>query len=287
MKGKGGLGRGLDALIPSAPSAVVSRASEVDVEAIVPNPWQPRRNAEKTALAELADSIRQYGLLQPLVVTATADGLYQLIAGERRWQAAKMAGLQSVPVIVREATPQEALELALIENIQRADLSPLEEAAAYRRLTDEFGLTQEQVAQRVGKGRVSVANSLRLLGLPAEAKDALATGEITEGHARAILRVTDVPGQLLVLHTIMEKGLSVRQAEEFARRLAEDLARVPRPGRAPGQKNAETAALEQDLIRALGTKVELFQSRKGGKVVIHFFSEEEFNSLYERLMPPT
>ncbi|MDA8217080.1 MAG: ParB/RepB/Spo0J family partition protein [Dehalococcoidales bacterium] len=287
MKGKGGLGRGLDALIPSAPSAVVSRASEVDVEAIVPNPWQPRRNAEKTALAELADSIRQYGLLQPLVVTATADGLYQLIAGERRWQAAKMAGLQSVPVIVREATPQEALELALIENIQRADLNPLEEAAAYRRLTDEFGLTQEQVAQRVGKGRVSVANSLRLLGLPPEAKEALATGEITEGHARAILRVTDVPGQLLVLHTIMEKGLSVRQAEEFARRLAEDLARVPRPGRAPSQKNAETAALEQDLIRALGTKVELFQSRKGGKVVIHFFSEEEFNSLYERLVPPT
>ncbi len=274
---KGGLGRGLGALIPSAAASV---ATEIDVDAIVPNPWQPRRNADAAALQELAESIREHGLLQPLIVSATADGLYQLIAGERRWLAAKLAGLNRVPAIVREATAEEALALALVENIQRADLNPLEEAAAYRRLIDEFGLTQEQVAKRVGRGRVSVANSLRLLGLPTEAREALARGEISEGHARAILMVADAPGQLLLLRAILDKGLSVRKAEELARRLQADA--VPRARSAP-TRSAEAAALERSLMAALGTKVELYRSRKGGKVVIHFYSEEELNALYERL----
>jgi ParB family chromosome partitioning protein len=276
-RGIGGLGRGLEALIPAASASV---ASEVEIDEIVPNPWQPRRGADAEALEELAASIRQYGVLQPLVVTRLEDGRYQLIAGERRWLASKIAGLKKVPAIVREATPQEALELALVENIQRADLNPLEEAAAYRRLADEFGLTQEQIAQRVGRGRVSVANSLRLLGLPAEAKEALAAGKITEGHARAILRVPDVPGQLVVLNTILERDLSVRQAEELARRLVEDGGRR----RAPRSKSPETVALERNLMASLGTKVDLYHSRKGGKVVIYFYSDEELQALYERLV---
>ncbi|MHB1004577.1 MAG: ParB/RepB/Spo0J family partition protein [Chloroflexota bacterium] len=275
---KGGLGRGLDALIPSAMATITM---ELELDVIVPNPWQPRRRAEAEALQELADSIREHGLLQPLVVTTTEDGQYQLIAGERRWLAAKMAGLERVPAIVREATPEEALALALVENLQRADLNPLEEAIAFRRLIDEFDLTQEQVAQRVGRGRVSVANSLRLLGLPAEAKEALAAGKITEGHARAILQVSDAPGQLLVLNLTMEKDLSVRQAEELARRLAADADALRK--RIRKEKTPEAAALEHQMMVSLGTKVELFHSRKGGKVVIHYYSEEELQSLYERL----
>jgi ParB family transcriptional regulator, chromosome partitioning protein len=257
---------------------------EVELEAIVPNPWQPRHAAESAALEDLANSIRQHGILQPLVVTALGEGRYQLIAGERRWQAAKRAGLAQVPVLVREATPEEALELALVENIQRADLNPLEEATAYRRLLDEFGLTQELVAQRVGRSRVSVANSLRLLGLPLEVKEALGAGRISEGHARAILQVPDAPGQLLVLRYVEEKGLSVRQAEELARRLVADgLAAHAQHAAGARVKSPEAAALERELMVSLGTKVELFHSRKGGKVVIHFYSEEELEALRERL----
>ena len=254
------------------------------MEAIEPNPWQPRQGAETAAIEELAESIREHGLLQPLLVSALPDGRYQLIAGERRWHAARLAGLRQVPAVVREASPEEALELALVENIQRADLNPLEEAAAYRRLLDEFDLTQEQVAQRVGRGRVSVANSLRLLGLPLEVKDALRAGQISEGHARAMLQVADAPGQLLLLQVVLDKGLSVRQAEELARRLAED-GRARRASAAGARRKAPRAeALERELMGALGTKVELFQSRKGGKMVIHFYSEEELQALYDRLV---
>ena len=280
-RAKGGLGRGLEALIPSE---VTNGVAEIDVDAIVPNPWQPRRGSDAAALAELAESIRQHGILQPLVVSATEEGRYQLIAGERRWHAAKLAGLNRVPALIREATPEQALALALVENIQRADLNPLEEAAAYRQLLDEFGLTQEEVAQRVGRGRVSVANSLRLLGLPEEAKVALAAGQISEGHARAILQVPDAPGQLLMLRWVLDKALSVRQAEELARRLAADGLEARARRGAGGAKSPEAAALERELMASLGTKVELFHSRKGGKVVIHFYSEEELQSLRERLI---
>jgi ParB family transcriptional regulator, chromosome partitioning protein len=279
---KSRLGRGLDALIPGASNG--GGGTEIDVDAISPNPWQPRHELAPESLAELVASIRAHGILQPLVVSATADGGYQLIAGERRWQAAKLAGLSKVPAVVREASPEEALELALVENIQRSDLGPLEEAIAYKRLLDEFGLTQEQVAQRVGRGRVSVANSLRLLGLPLEVKEALAAAEISEGHARAILQVADVPGQLLILRAIREKALSVRQAEELARRLLEDGSAARRVRSGAARKTAETLALERNMMTSLGTKVELFHSRKGGKVVIHYYSEEELQALYERLV---
>ena len=283
-----GLGRGLGALIPGGEAA--PGLSEVDVQRIVPNPRQPRGQLDPDSLRELADSIREHGLIQPLIVTrlepedATpdqgAEPRYQLIAGERRWQAAQMAGLKRVPVVVKEATPQETLELALVENIQRADLNPLEEASAYQQLVDEFGLTQEQIATRVGRSRSSVANSLRLLGLPEEIKVPLAQGRISEGHARAILGLTDMETQLLVLKAIIQRSLSVRQTEELVRRLSAEKPAKPRAKR-PAM---ETTALETAFRSALGTKVNLVRSKKGGKLVIHFYSEEELQQLYDLIV---
>jgi ParB family chromosome partitioning protein len=217
-----GLGKGLGALIP-ATEVSGPGISEAALDLIVPNPMQPRQALDAEALQELADSIREHGLIQPLIVTGiqdpASDAEYQIIVGERRWEAAKMAGLTKVPVIVKEATPQEMLELALVENIQRADLNPLEEAAAYRQLMDDFGLTQKQVSEKVGKSRVTVANSVRLLRLPNEIKQALAEGRISEGHARALLALNKQADQLKVLRAIVKRGLSVRQTEEMVRRV--------------------------------------------------------------------
>ena len=282
---RGGLGRGLDALIPSGePTPGLKRVS---IEAIVPNPRQPRTVFDPEALQELADSIRQLGLIQPPIVqqVQASDGLvsaprYQLITGERRWRAARLAGLQHVDVIVKEATPQEMLELALVENIQRADLNPLEEAQAYQQLADEFGLTQERIAERVGRSRVSVANTMRLLRLPQEVKEALVAARISEGHARALLMLDDEDEQLLVLRTTIKKRLSVRQTEELVRRLQTATQTADRQrGRSP-----ETEALEREFRDGLGTRVDLFRSRKGGRLVIHFYSEEDLQALYERIL---
>lgn len=280
-KSRSGLGKGLGALIPITAPTV----RQIAVEDVIPNPRQPRQRMEAGPLQELADSIRQHGLLQPLVVTevwdddASLTAKYQLIAGERRWQAAKMAGLTTVPAIVKEATPEETLALALVENIQRADLNPLEEAAAYRQLTEEFGLTQEQVAAQVGKSRAAVTNSLRLLRLPEEVKEALAAEEISEGHARALLGLESAAAQITALAMVRRRGLSVRQTEELVRRLMS-----PKRGPAPRAPSPELAVLEDSLRRALGTKVELHQKRKGGRIVIHYYSDEELQSLYERLV---
>jgi len=280
-----GLGRGLSALIPGADA--LSGLIEAKVADIAPNPRQPRHDLDADALQQLASSIREHGLLQPLIVTETSAGelqsgpRYQIIAGERRWRAAKLAGLESVPVLVKEATPQETLELALVENIQRADLNALEEANAYQQLVDEFGLTQQQVAQRVGRSRVSVTNSLRLLHLQAEIRDALQAGRITEGHARALLGLDDERLQLRVLHAIQKQALSVRQTEELVRRLAAG-AQAQRPA-ARGQ-TPETRALENRFRQSLGTQVHLFRSRRGGRVVIHFYSEEELQAIFERIV---
>ncbi|HID61537.1 MAG TPA: ParB/RepB/Spo0J family partition protein [Anaerolineae bacterium] len=274
-----GLGKGLGALIP-ATEVSGPGMSEVAVDLIVPNPMQPRQALDAEALQELADSIREHGLIQPLIVTSVqdpaSDAQYQIIAGERRWEAAKMAGLTRVPVIVKEATPQEMLELALVENIQRADLNPLEEAAAYRQLMDDFGLTQEQVAEKVGKSRVTVANSVRLLRLPDEVKRALAEAQISEGHARALLALNKRAEQLKVLEAVVKKGLNVRQTEEMVRRVAAGTQR--RRGDEP--PSPETEALENEFRNALGTKVRLFRSKKGGKLVIQFYSEEELDAIY-------
>jgi ParB family chromosome partitioning protein len=280
-KSKRGLGKGLEALIPPT-SDQHPGAAEVDLDAISPNPMQPRQPVPPDDLEELAESIREHGLIQPLVVTRSEEGAYQLIAGERRWRAAGMAGLTSVPVVIKEASPQQMLELALVENIQRADLNPLEEAEAYRQLADEFELTQEQIAQRVAKSRVAVANSLRLLRLPEGAKVALAGGEISEGHARALLGVKDQKLQLKVLDQIRKRGLNVRQTEELVRRLNQGDAK-PRPK--PATSSPETKALEDDFRRALGTRVSLSQSsRGGGRLVIQFYSDEELERIYDLIV---
>ncbi len=296
---KHGLGRGLGALIPPGmATALAQGVREVLVAAIAPNPRQPRHKMDPEALRGLADSIKEHGLIQPLIVTPAPESTelaprYQLIAGERRWTAAKLAGLERVPVIVRGATPQEMLELALVENIQRADLNPLEEAAAYRSLMDDFGLTQEQVAAKVGKNRTTVANALRLLKLPPDIQIALADESISEGHARAILTVTDEQRQKALLRAVIDGGLSVRQTEEAARRANEEPkskahaapARIAAPpARAERDMPAATRALEDDFRKALGTKVQVSRSRRGGKIVVYFYSEEELEAVYEKVI---
>jgi ParB family chromosome partitioning protein len=276
MTKKRGLGKGLGALIP----VIEPGPTELPVDAIVPNPLQPRQKMAPQELEELAASIREHGLIQPLIVSQVSDAeaqRYQLIAGERRLEAARLAGLTRVPVIIREATPQEMLELALVENIQRADLNPLEQATAYRHLMDDFGLTQEQVSERVGKSRVAVANSVRLLRLPDEIKSSLAQGQITEGHARAVLGLDEPDDQRKVWKAILKRGLNVRQTEEMVRRLVSG----PKPKRPEQSSSPETKALEERFREALGTKVQLFRSKRGGRLVIHFYSEEELQAFYD------
>jgi ParB family chromosome partitioning protein len=277
MGRRSGLGKGLESLIPVAEEPAAG-LTQVPVSTIAPNPMQPRTVLDPDALAELAASIREHGLIQPLIVTQQGPERYQLIAGERRWQAARLAGLPTVPVIVKEATPQQALELALVENIQRADLNPLEEASAFRQLVEEFGLTQEQVAARVGKSRVAVTNTMRLLRLPAEVKQALADGTLHEGHARALLALPTPEAQLAALKVVVKRALSVRQTEELVRRLLAE----PLPKKLERPANPETEALEEEFRETLGTKVTLYRSRKGqGRLVIHFYSEEELQAIYD------
>ncbi len=281
---KRGLGRGLDTLIPPATPPPQAEVIEVDIDRISPNPYQPRHALAPESLRELAESIREHGVIQPLIVRQADEGLpasYTLIAGERRWAAARLAGRLTVPVIVKEATPQAMLELALVENLQRTDLNPLEAAAAYRQLVEEFGLTQEQVAARVGKARVTVTQTMRLLRLPAAIQAHLAAGEISEGHARALLPLESEAQQFQVVKLIRERGLNVRQVEELVRRLVahDPPAMSPRPETAP-----ETQAIEDAFRNALGTKVELSRSRKGGRLVIYFYSEEELQGIYDLIV---
>jgi len=279
-----GLGKGLDALIPQAEPALGLR--KVSIDAITPNPLQPRSVFDQESLQELADSIREVGLIQPLIVQkvqeddAAQPPRYQLITGERRWRAAQMAGLRHVDVVIKDVSPREMLELALVENIQRADLNPLEEAQAYAHLVEAFGLTQEQVAARVGRSRVSITNTMRLLKLPGDVRELLLSGRLTEGHARALLMLEGEAEQSLVAREAVRRGLSVRQVEELVRRRQASAVEEPRSvGRSP-----ETEALEKEFREAMGTRVELFRSRKGGRLVIHFYSEEDLQALYDRLV---
>jgi ParB family chromosome partitioning protein len=282
---KGGLGRGLGALIPAAePASAVPATPEVDIDAIAPNPYQPRALLDPEALQTLAASIRAIGIVQPLVVTEGPErGRYVLIAGERRWRAARLAGLTAVPIVVKEAAPRHMLELALVENVVRADLSPLEEAAAYRQLIDDFGLTQAAIAERVGRSRVSITNTLRLLAAPDAVQAALSAGEITEGHARALLGLPSAADQIGALEVIVERNLTVRQTEELVRRWLD--------GGAPERKPAPKALppVEQAFVDriggALGARVSLRRGRAGGgALTIHFSTDEELNAFYGRLV---
>ena len=276
---KRGLGRGLDALIPVSETS--AGVSQLPVSAIGRNPRQPRTRLDPTELEELANSIREHGVIQPLVVAQSAyPGQYTLITGERRLEAARLAGLPTVPALIREATDQQLLELALVENIQRSDLGPLETAHAYKHLAEDFGLSHEEIAAKVGKKRVTVTNTLRLLKLPARLLDALASGQITEGHARALLALPNPQAQTAAFATVVNKGLNVRQTEELVRRLlGQQDARPAKPTR-----QAESDALASRLREALGTKVALRRGRKGGTIIIHFYSDEELNAIAEAIL---
>jgi len=273
VNNKFGLGRGLDSLIPTSDnddSAREAGDTALDPALIDPNPHQPRTSFDEAPLAELAASIREYGILQPLLVSRAEKGRYQLIAGERRLRAAKLAGLTEVPVIFRTLDEQQKLELAIIENVQRENLNPLEAALSYRRLMDEFNLSQEDAAKKVGKARSTVANSLRLLTLPAEIKQGLIEGKITEGHARSILAIEDRADQLNFYGSILSEGMNVRQAESHV----QESSPMARKHIDPNVK-----AAEKKLSETLGTKVRI----RPKQVVIEYYSQEDLDRIFDTI----
>jgi ParB family chromosome partitioning protein len=273
------LGKGLSALLPEPKTpAVPPSAAEVSVERLEPNPHQPRAALDPTRLADLAASIRQSGVVQPILVRPRGDR-FQIIAGERRWRAAREAGLASVPVTVRDVPDTELLELALVENLQREELNPLEEAQAFQSLQTEFHLTQEDIARRVGRERSTVANTLRLLRLPRELRDLVGTGRLEAGHARALLALGRADDQVALGREAARKGLSVREVE---RRVA--LARAPRKSTATRGKDANTRAAEQRLRSALGSRVEVVRRGRGGALRISFKNETELQRLFDLLL---
>ncbi len=281
------LGRGLSALIPKGTSLDTPADRQVPISEIRPNPRQPRRYFNAAKIVELSESIRNQGLLQPLVVRKIPQG-YELILGERRFRAAQRAQLERVPVIVKEVSDAESLEMALVENIQREELTPIEEALAYRQLMDEFHLTQEQVAQRVGKSRPVVTNLLRVLNLPEEIKENVDKGALTVGHARALLALNFPEQQLEMARRIMADGLSVRATETLVSQA--NITEEPPVELAAPEKptviqrtDVYLKAVEEDLTRSLGTKVRLISRKKGGKVEIEYYSNEELEGLVQRL----
>jgi ParB family transcriptional regulator, chromosome partitioning protein len=284
MARKGGLGKGLDALIPSGTSQPeqIGGAAEVPTNQVVPNPRQPRLQMDETELQGLADSIREHGVLQPLVVSYDQQrDQYILIAGERRLRASQLAGLDTVPVIVRQASEQQRLELALIENVQRADLSPLETAEAYHHLIDEFGLTHEEVSARVGKSRESVTNTHRLVKLPDEIKHGLAEGFITEGHARALLSLEDNPAMMIEIYkTVVDRKLSVRQTEALVKEVGSYRPRKTKRKDVP----AEVQEMEDQLRKYLGTRIKLRYGKDGGSLTIYYFSDEDLNTMITKIL---
>ena len=270
---------------PPAPAARGVGSNEVDIDLISPNPEQPRTNFEPEKLRELSHSIMEHGIIQPLVVSRDPDGGFRLIAGERRLQAARLAGLNTVPVVIRDAVDAELLELALIENIQRADLNAIEEAMAYRRLTEEYGLTQEEAARRVGKSRVTVANALRLLQLEPEIRRSLIAGEITEGHARALLGLSDNKGRMNAWREVVKRALSVRDTEGLVRRaLNSEPATQNTAGAATARRDAGMADIESRLRNALSTRVSVVPQRRGARITIDCFSAEEFEHVIEYIL---
>ena len=289
MSRASGLGKGLDALLPDDPGRGAGPET-CPIDKISPNPHQPRKGMDDGPLQELADSIRENGIIQPLVVREKEDGSgYEIIAGERRWRAAQLAGLSEVPIVVREAGEQARLELAIIENIQRQDLNPLEEAMAYRQLIDEFSLTQDEVARKVGKDRSTVANVLRILQLPDYAKASLSAGRMSPGHARVLLSLAQAPEAMRRLHDrIVSEGISVREAEKSAKKMKQELGfGGGRPAAAKSRRTPEEhalpesycRALQNDLVRALGTRVRIVQAGSRGKVEIEYYSPDDLDRL--------
>jgi len=274
------LGRGLSALIPEAPVAppTVERGLDVDTDLLRPNPHQPRGQVDDSRIEDLARSIRSHGVIQPIVVRRAADGAYEIVAGERRWRASQRAGLLKVPVVIRDVPDDRLLAAALIENIQREDLNPIEEAQAYRRLADDLGLTQDQIADAVGKDRSSIANHVRLLRLPNEIRENLAAGALSMGHARAILGLADEAAQLRVSRDVVAKHLSVRETEALVAKAGQ-----PPVKRAEQPKDVHTRAAEDRLRFSLGTRARIVRKGRGGKIEIDFTNENELQRLFEYL----
>jgi ParB family chromosome partitioning protein len=273
------LGKGLGALIPErgAPEGEARRPPQTcGIDEVQPNPFQPRKIFSEEQLQELIDSIREKGILQPLIVRRRERG-FELIAGERRWRAAQKAGMKEVPILIKDVTDSEMLEISLIENIQREDLNPIEEAEAYKRLMEQFNLTQEEISKKVGKDRTTITNTVRLLKLPPEIKQSLADGKISMGHARAFLSLEGIDKQRLLLKRLLAGGLSVRQTESLVKRFR------TRPFPVSRKANPEWSGLAEELQRILGTKVRIVGKRKRGRVEIEFYSPEELDRILDIL----
>ena len=280
-----GLGKGLNAIIGAdIVSEVIDRprAIEISVDRLSPNPFQPRRSFTEEGLEQLAESIRHHGILQPIVVRPSGDG-YQLIAGERRWRAAQIVGLQRIPAVVRELDDPSMVQVALIENLQREDLNPIEEASAYRRLMDEFNMTQEQLSSTIGRSRPAIANAVRLLNLPTEIQRAVEERKLSEGHARCLLAISDQEDQLKVAAQIIANGLNVRQAEELVRGTTRDVSRETIRKRT-SEDDPDAVRLTQRLGERLGTRVKLSGSVRKGKLEIEYYSTEDLDRILEIIL---
>ena len=277
---KPALGKGLSALIPEKKKIDTKSVFELELTSIVPNEYQPRKNFNDRALNDLVASIKEKGVIQPVIVRKTAGNVYQLIAGERRWRSAKLAGLDRIPVIVKDAAPVEALELALIENIQREDLNPLETAEAFHRLIKDFNLTHDDLSRKVGKDRATVTNYIRILKLPANIRKWIAEGSLSIGHAKALLQVDDQRRQIEIATKIIHKGLSVREAEAMCKKGSSGSDRSSKKT----QKDPQIASLEEKMMHSLGTKVRLIhKSNKKGRIEIEYYSLDELDKLLEIL----
>jgi ParB family chromosome partitioning protein len=279
---KKALGRGLDALLPAAKPVSMPELPEVQhllVDSIVPNRYQPRQKFSPQELAELTASLKQNGLLQPILVRRKGDGIYELISGERRWRAAKQAGLETIQAVIRNCSDEESVVLALVENLQRTDLNPMEMARTYHRMMNEFGLTQDIIAQRVGCERSSVANVVRLINFPSEIQQLIETDQLSMGHAKVILGLTSQNEQLRIANLVVRKSLSVRETEKII-----ESSSVAKKRGATELRQTPWSDVEERLQKRLGTKVIIQKGRRGGKIVIHYFSPPELDGILETLL---
>lgn len=279
---KKALGRGLDALLPTTKPAPMPELPEVQhlrIDAVVPNRYQPRQTFSPQELTELAASLKQSGLLQPVLVRRKGDGMYELISGERRWRAARQAGMETIQAVVRNCSDEETILFALVENLQREDLNPMEMAHAYQRMMSEFGLTQDIIAQRVGCERSSIANIVRLLNLPIEVQQLIESDQLSAGHAKVILGLASPAEQLRVAHLVVARSLSVRETEKI---LASSL--IARKRNTKELRRSPMMDVEERLQKRLGTKVSVLNGKRGGKVIIHYFSPAELEGILEQLL---
>ncbi len=277
---KHGLGRGIMALLDDQEGTGedANRTDVIDINKIMPNRYQPRKLFNENSLKELSDSIRDKGILQPVIVTELGDGRYELVAGERRWRAAKLAGLMEIPALIKDFSDEDKLEISLIENIQREDLNPVEKAEAFKEIIERLNISQDDLAKKIGKDRTSVTNTLRLLKLPEFVKNRIVSGEITEGHARAILSLDDIDSIIELTKSVIEKGLSVRETESAVRNFSKN--KVPAKPKKDQRHYPEIADIQERIIKAMRAKVEIKGTLSKGKIEIYYFSREDLQNIY-------